>query len=143
MKNILIIGFLIFNLTLSAQQEIHDGIYGRRTESNIETVMEWTLTLNTNGTFLYNFYRDLGSKNPEENLYGKGTWKAENNVVLFFADKNIDIDETHTLNFDNSKARINRKSPRDKSGKKVKESIRFFSSDTPAIKGLELFKKGK
>ena len=45
------------------------------------------------------------------------------------------------MDFTGSKARFNKKSPRDKSDKIVKESIRFYESDLSEIKGLELFKK--
>lgn len=140
MKHLLIIITVIFSLSLSAQTEDHVGDYERKSVTKKGEIFKWTLSLNTDGTFLYNFYRNLNCDIcPEENFYGKGTWKAENKLVYFYADKN-DIDETHTLNFNNTKARINSKSPRDKSARIIKTSIRFYSSEEFAIKGLELFK---
>ena len=102
----------------------------------------WTLTLNPDGTFLYHVYRKVkGGIPPEDNFYGKGQWKLENNIVYFTANQDKDIDETHKINFNTSKARINKKSPRDKLDRVIKTSIRFYESDLRTIKGLELFKK--
>lgn len=139
-KHLLIIFTVIFNLTLSAQTEDYFGDYERKSITKKGENFKWMLSLNADGTFLYNFYRNLNCDIcTEENFYVKGTWKAKNKLIYFYADKN-DIDETHTLNFNNSKARINSKSPRDKSAKVIKESIRFYSSEESVIKGLELFK---
>ena len=49
--------------------------------------------------------------------------------------------KTYTMNFSNSKARYITKSPRDKSDKVLKTSLRFYESDIFHIKGLELFKE--
>ena len=137
MKYILIIAFLTFNLNLFAQS----GDYIRRDETKTGQVLEWKLSLNPDGTFLYNFYRNLGNPNPEENFYGKGKWKSNKSLIFFFVDDKNDIDKTHTLNFSNSKARINSKSSSDKSTRVIKTSLRFYDSKLSAIKGLELFKK--
>ena len=79
--------------------------------------------------------------NIEENFYGKGTWKAEGNLVFFYTDKKTEMDEKYKINFTNSKARYITKSPRDKSDKIVKTALRFYESDLFYIKGLELFKE--
>lgn len=109
-----------------------------------DTITKWTLTLHEDGTFLYHFLRDLSAvskANIEENFYGKGTWKAEGNLVFFYTDKKTDMDETYNINFTNSNARYITKSPRDKSDKIVKTALRFYESDLFYIKGLELFKE--
>lgn len=108
------------------------------------TKIKWTLTLNENGTFLYHFLRDLSSiskANSEENFYGKGTWKAEKNLVYFYTDKETDLDDMYNIDFTNSKARYITKSPRDKSDKVIKIALRFYESNLVYIKGLELFKE--
>ena len=71
----------------------------------------------------------------------KALGKGEKKLIFFYTDTTREVDETYTMDFTNSKARINRKSPRDKSDKIVKESIRFYESDLSIIKGLELFKE--
>ncbi len=137
MRCIFIIAFLVFNLNIFGQS----GIYVKKSESKTnETKLEWTLTLKPDGTFLYQFHRKLKGGNPEENFYGKGVWKSKKNLVFFYSE-NKDIDETHTMNFNNSKARINSKSKRNKSNRIIKTSIRFYESKIPEITGLELFIK--
>jgi hypothetical protein len=107
------------------------------------TKLKWTLTLHEDGTFFYHFFRDISaiSTNKEENFYGKGTWKADGNLVFFNTDKKTEMDEIYNIHFTNSKARYITKSPRDTSDKIVKTALRFYESDLFYIKGLELFKE--
>ncbi|MFT4832383.1 MAG: hypothetical protein ACI815_002036 [Psychroserpens sp.] len=141
MKLILLALFLVGYLSLSAQTESHAGTYGISPENETGHVLKWTLSLKADGTFLYNFYPKLNCDIcSEENFYGKGTWKAEKSVIYFTTNEKVDLDEKHTMNFNNTKARINRKSPRDISNKTIRESIVFYSSELSTIKGLELFK---
>ncbi|ALM09046.1 hypothetical protein SB49_15545 [Sediminicola sp. YIK13] len=141
MKNLLLSLFLVSYLSLSAQTESYAGTYGISPENETGHVLKWTLSLKADGTFLYNFYRKLNCNScTQENFYGKGTWKAEKNLISFSTDEKDDIDDVHTMNFNNTKARINRKSPRDISNRTTKESIIFYSSELFTIKGLELFK---
>ncbi|MDP5158510.1 MAG: hypothetical protein NWQ07_08040 [Flaviramulus sp.] len=108
------------------------------------TKLNWTLTLNEDGTFLYHFFRDISAiskANSAEKFYGKGTWQAEGNLVFFYTDKNTEMDDVYKINFTNSKARYITKSPRDKTDKVVNTALRFYESDLFYIKGLELFKQ--
>ena len=138
MKYIVLILVFCFSLSVFAQA----GVYIRECKNTDGTKMKWTLTLNDDGVFLYHFYHNIeGVGNPEENFYGKGTWKAENNVISLTTNKETDLDDMHTMNFSNSKARYTTKSPRDTSDKVLKTSLRFYESDIFHIKGLELFKE--
>ena len=139
MKPIIIIYIFIFSANVFAQSGIYERMAGSETTENRHV---WTLTLNPDGTFLYHVYRKLkGGIPPEENFYGKGKWKSERNLIYFTANPDEDIDETHKINLNAAKARINSKSPRDKSDRMIKTSIRFYESDLQTIKGLELYKK--
>lgn len=116
------------------------GVYGRGTRSSDSTIVQWTLKLNPDGTFLYHFLRDLSGKaNKEENYYGKGIWQSEGKIVSFYSEAS-DFDTIHTVNLNNSKARYIEKSPRDTSDKIVKTAIHFYQSETSYIKGLKLLK---
>lgn len=120
------------------------GVYiiDHTNESTDGSQTKWTLTLNEDGIFLYHFYRKLKGGIPaEDNFYGKGTWKAQKNLVFFYSDKEIDLDEKYNIDFTNSKARYITKSPRNTSSKIVKTSLRFYESDLFYIKGLELLKE--
>jgi len=51
------------------------------------------------------------------------------------------LNEKYIYDFTNTKARWITKSPRDLSGKEVKESLLFYESDLSVIKGLKFYKK--
>ncbi|WP_136482524.1 copper resistance protein NlpE N-terminal domain-containing protein [Cognatitamlana onchidii] len=136
-KLLIIITFL-FTLHVFSQA----GVYNRGSEEPREdgTIIQWTITLNQDGTFLYHFLRVAGERNPEENFYGKGTWKIEGKVIMFFS-KEDDLNQEFTVNLNNSKARYITKSPRDKSDKVVKTALRFYESETSHIVGLTVYKE--
>lgn len=143
MKSIILLIFLIVaNSTLLAQPESYVGNYTKRSESTqSKSILEYSLTLNSDSTFLIHIYRNLDPSQPEENWFGKGTWKLEGtHTLVFYSNEQSDLDEKYTLNCTNTKARSNRKSPRNTSLKVEKESLRFFQSEILWLKGLELFK---
>ena len=102
--------------------------------------MENKLTLNQNGTFQFHHFDKISNGiPPERNSYGKGTWISKDKLIFFSTDENL-IYESNELDFNNSKARFISKSPRDKSAKIVKTSIRFYESDIFWITGRTLLK---
>ena len=106
MKRLLVVLVIFVSSNIFAQS----GVYViDHTNDNIDgTKTKWTLSLEEDGTFLYHFLRDLSAvskANTEENFYGKGTWKAEKNLIFFYSDKETDLDEKHKINFTGSKAR--------------------------------------
>ena len=138
-----VLGAFICN-SVFAQSGVYIIDNNSKRKDTDETIIKWTLTLNENGTFLYHFLRDLSAiskPNKEENFYGKGTWKAEKNQVVFSSDKEADLDEKYIYDFTNTEARWITKSPRDLSDKVVKESLLLYKSDLSVIKGLKLIKK--
>lgn len=139
MKHLYLVLFFCFNLNIFAQVGVY--LRGRYSNAVDGTIIKWTLSLNTDGTFLYHFLRDISREaNPEENLYGKGTWAANGKIVAFRA-KPSNFDQEFTVNLNNSKARYITKSARDKSDKVVKTALRFYESETFNIEGLQLFKE--
>ena len=130
--------FCIFHFSnISAQS----GIYIKEPKTTDGTKTKWTLTLNEDGTFLYHFLRDLSTiskPNKEENFYGKGTWVLEGKSVVFFSSESDILDETYSVNLNNSKARYITKSPRDKTDKVVETALHFYESDQ--VKGLKVTK---
>jgi hypothetical protein len=117
------------------------GIYVNEPKNTDGTIVKWTITLNVDGTFLYHFLRDLSAiskPNKEENFYGKGTWVLEGKSVIFFSSESDKIDETYSVNLNNSKARYITKSPRDKTDKVVETALHFYESYQ--VKGLKVTK---
>lgn len=81
---------------------------------------------------ILSFYGTISAKNPEENKYEKGSWKAEKeNVLYFITNKENDLDDKYTLVFTNTKARFITKYLRDKSNKEVKTHLHFYDSEIP------------
>ena len=85
---------------------------------------------------------------PIANKYGKGAWKTEIKkkfstdyiLVSFLTEDGKHFDEKHTLDFNNTKARLITKSPRNKTSTEFKEKLQFYRSSIFWIEGIELFK---
>lgn len=133
--------FLSFGLLMSAQTENYVGKYEVVHEAS-NAKISYDIQLNPNGTFLFHAYQhNICEDCKEENTYGKGVWKPQKNkLIYFFTNHKNDIDRTHTLNLNNTKARFISKSPRDKSDRVIKTALKFYDSEIPWMKGKELFK---
>jgi len=141
MKLIVAILVFIFNLTLSAQSNSFAGEYTRSLSEEGKHTIDYKLTLNPDGTFLFHSYQKIQDSTPPEiNTYGKGKWTSKDNMITFTADKKEDFDEKHTLDFNNSVARFSGKNPRDKSDKVVQTKLTFLESKIFWMKRLDVFK---
>jgi len=114
--------------------------------------LEYTLTLQEDGTFSFHSYRKIEQVIPqEEHKYGKGAWTIEmvqnfsttGFIVSFSTDGVRDIDKKHTLDFSGTKARFISKSQRDKSGKEVIPQLQFFESNISWMERIAIKKKTK
>ncbi|WP_394773535.1 hypothetical protein [Flavobacterium sp.] len=141
MKLIIKLIILIFNLTLSAQSDNFVGEYSRSLGEEGKHIIEYKLTLNQDGTFLFHSYTKIqGGTPPEVNIYGKGKWMAKENLITFSANKKEDFDEKYTLDFNNSKARFITKNPRDKTDQIVKIRLTFVESGIFWMQRIDVFK---
>ena len=121
--------FFIIGFIVSTKVFAQSGVYALEPKNSDGTIIKWTLTLNDDGTFSYNFLRDLSAiskPNKKENFYGKGTWKAEKNLVFLSSNKETDFNERYTIDLNNSKARYITKSLRDESARVVKPALLFY-----------------
>lgn len=141
MKQLFTVAFLIFNITLFAQSNNFAGDYTRSLSEEGKHTIEYKLTLNQDGTFIFHSYTKMqGGIPPEVNTYGKGKWTSKDSVITFSANKKEDFDEKYTLDFNNSIARFVTKNPRDKSDKVVKTRLTFLESEIFWMKGIDVFK---
>lgn len=141
MKLILAILIFIFNHTLSAQSNQIVGDYTRSLSEEGKHIIEYKLTLNQDGTFVFHSYSKLqGGTPPEVNQYGKGKWSTKDNLITFSSNKKEDFDEKYTLDFNNSKARFVTKNPRNKSDKIVKTKLQFLESEIHWMQKIDIFK---
>ena len=141
MKQIIVLILITYGLVTFAQSKEHAGNYEMQTEGK-EHFEKIKLTLNPNGTFLFHFYDNHENGIPKERTkYGKGTW-ISNKRLIFLKTLDSDVDATHVLNLNNTKARYDTKSPRDKSDRDIKTSIRIYEvGDIFWLKGRTLLKK--
>ena len=141
MKLLLTTLLVLFNLTVFAQSNGFSGDYDRTFSKDGDHLIEYKLTLHQDGTFLFHSYSKI--KNgfpPEVNKYGKGKWTAKDNVISFSSNKQEDFDEKHTLDFNNSKARLITKNPRDKTDRIIKTKLTFVESEISWMQRLDIFK---
>jgi len=134
--------FLIFNLALFAQSNQFIGDYQRTlSDTQTKSVIEYKLTLNQDGTFLFHSYSNIkGGVPPETNKYGKGKWTAKEDLITFSSNKQEDFDTKYTLDFNKSTARFKTKNPRDKSDQVVKTRLTFLESEIFWMERLDIFK---
>lgn len=141
MKLLITSFLLILTLTLSAQSNPIAGEYSRSLSEKEKHTIEYKLTLNPDGTFLFHSYSKIqGGNSAEDNKYGKGKWSAIDNLITFSANKKEDFDSKYTLDFNNSTARFIAKNPRDKSDKVVKTKLQFLESEIFWMKSVDVFK---
>ena len=142
MKSLIVTLLLLYNLPTFAQSNQFVGDYQRLVVGNEgKHIIEYNLTLNEDGTFLFHSFTKIqGGIPPEVNKYGKGKWISKENLITFSSDKQEDFDEKYTLDFNNSIARFVTKKPRDKSDKIVKTRLTFFDSEIFWLQRLDIFK---
>ena len=141
MKLIVTTLLLIFNLTLFAQTNNFAGDYTRSLGEEGKHVIEYKLTLNQDGTFLFHSYSKIqGGIPPEVNKYGKGKWSSKDNIITFSANKQEDFNDQYTLDFNKTTARFVTKNVRDKSDRVVKTRLTFVETEIRWLERLDLFK---
>ncbi len=141
MKQFLLLTFLASSLVTIAQSKEHAGTYTLELGKDTEHFETNKLTLNPGGTFLFHFYDNRTNGTPKERTkYGKGTWASTQRIITLKVET-TDIDATHILNLNNTKLRFDTKSPRDKSNRDIKTSVRFIQSEISWLKGRTLLKK--
>ncbi|MCD0473324.1 copper resistance protein NlpE [Flavobacterium sp. EDS] len=141
MKLLITTLLLIFNLTLFAQSSNFAGDYNRTLTEEGKHKIEYKLTLNQDGTFLFHSYSKIQGGNPPEiNKYGKGKWSSKDNVITFSSNKNEDFNDKYTLDFNNSKARFVTKNPKNKTDQVIKTKLTFLESGIFWMQKLDVFK---
>lgn len=136
----IIIFFICANLCAQSNDLV--GEYYLKVGNDKEHLIEYTLEVKEDGTFLFHAYENHKKGIPwERNKYGKGQWKLDGKIVSFFTNSETDLDEKYTLDFSNSRARFVTKSSRDKTKKVVATRLQFFESEIFWIERLGISKK--
>lgn len=95
---------MFFGLSTYSQSEKYSGNYENKTELEDGIVIDYELTLNSDGTFIFHFYQDQICYTDDDKA--KGKWTTENEIIIFQVNKEIDINETHKLDFNKTKAKV-------------------------------------
>lgn len=141
MKLLLTTVLLIFTLTVFSQSNTVIGTYVLTLGTKENDTFEYKLTLSQDSTFYFHYYSNIKRGiPPEKHKYGKGKWRQQKNVISFRTDKKSDLDEKHTLDFTNSKARFIIKSPRNKTESVIKTRLLFLESDIFWMKNIAMLK---
>ena len=144
MKIILTVLCLVFATSLGAQNPDYAGIYIFKADAE-NGVIQHKMVLEEEGNFLFNAF--FSPKDKEGKMrqirsdYGSGTWHVNDEQLFFKVDKNEDFDKDRTLDFSNTRARLEKPSPRNLKGAKIPVNLVFFDSDIPWVKGLRLPKQ--
>lgn len=121
MKILYLLLFYSISFFISGQNNEYIGHYETKVKTKVGEIFEYKLILNSDNTFTYHFFRNIGHpQSIDENWYGKGTWKVENNIVYFFTDRLTEIDKKYNLDFNNTTGRFDTKN---------KTLFRFYKSD--------------
>lgn len=143
MKNLLSIFLILFSSILVAQSNEYVGEYEFYSGPVDNHFLRDYLTLNPDGTFLLLSESYIEERMPRERKeFGKGTWTSDKRLIFLKAEES-DIDDKHVLNLNNTKLRYITKSPRDKSNRDIKTSVRIIDTEIFWLKGRTLIKDVK
>ena len=98
------------------------------------------MNLNQDGTFTFHSITVIELPPQKVQKYAKGTWSVDGKVVSFFTDNEKDIDEKHTLDFSDSRARFITKPSRNKTDRIIKTRLQYFESKIFWIERMKIFK---
>ncbi|MDX1315259.1 MAG: hypothetical protein R3356_07130 [Eudoraea sp.] len=144
MRSLLVLFFLNFLVNSTAQTEEFIGIYIFKADAE-NAVIQHKMVLEEEGKFLFSTFfspKDRDGKMMEiRSDYGSGQWRANGDQVFFQVDSDSDFDKDRTLDFSNTRARLEKPSPRNLKGEKGPILLVFFDSDIPWVKGLRLPKQ--
>jgi len=140
MKKIFALFGLICFITFGhAQDSDYAGTYESRFEMSNGEMIAYTLELNDDGTFFFKSLKELNTGEANSEEYAQGAWSSDRQNHLLLTTSESDIDEVHTLNLTNTKARIINNSARNKAGKSS-GFLLIYSTDIPWLKGTRLEK---
>lgn len=117
-----------------------EGTYSNTWESSEGASLTYTLTLNPDGTFLFESHRVYESSYPSKTELAKGTWKRKYRLLKLTTEASSeDIDLVKQLN--ENKAKFKAYSPRHRKYKTVEPSLKFYKSKVFYAKGMKLHKQ--
>lgn len=137
MKSLLFICLLNL-IALTAQSQNIEGIYANKWIGNSGEGVQYTLTLQDDGNFIFDYRRIYKDDIEDSKIEVKGVWILENRLLTLKTEH--DGDNKIALGLDLNKARFISVSPRNPDFNLVKPSLKFYESDVFYAKDMELIK---
>lgn len=117
------------------------GTYMNLWESNSGEALKYTLTLDADGSFIFQSTRSFAHIESEKTLTATGTWKLQNLLVVLLTDVNDINGNELALQLNNTKARYVGISSRNPNFNLVKPSLKFYKSEVFYAKDMDLLKE--
>lgn len=137
MKTIIL--FCLVTLSaLTTQSQNIEGTYANKWVSNSGEGIEYTLTLNTDGQFIFDYIRIFKDDVKDKKTQVKGNWVLQNNLLTLQTETTGDNDLASRL--DLNTARFESLSPRNPKFNLVQPSLKFYESAVFYAKDMELVK---
>ncbi|MGJ8591314.1 MAG: copper resistance protein NlpE N-terminal domain-containing protein [Aquaticitalea sp.] len=141
MKPLLLLTALFFTVFTSQSQDI-EGTYANKWIATTGEGIEYTLTLNDDGNFTFNYTRMYMDTDSNTEVKVNGTWNLENNLLVLKTENDTEEDNGIASGLDLNRARFVSISPRHPKFNLVKPTLKFYESDVFYAKDMELIKIG-
>lgn len=138
MKHVLLTLSVIIFISTSGHSQSMEGVYSNTWES-IDGALTYTLSLNPDGSFLFESTRNYKSSIPPKTRIAKGTWERKYRLLKLFTETSAEENDL-AKELNENKARLKAYSPRHRKYKVVKPSLKFYRSKVFYTKDMKLIK---
>ena len=140
MKTLLFTLCICFTMYSTSHSQTMEGTYSNTWESSEGASLTYTLTLNPDGTFIFESHRIYASSYPSKIEIAKGTWKRKYRLLKLTTEASSeDIDLVKQIN--ENKAKFKAYSARHRKYNTVKPSLKFYKSKVFYAKGMKLYQQ--
>lgn len=140
MKTLLTMLCVSFVFCSAALSQTLEGTYTNTWENSAGSSLTYTLTLKTDGTFLFESYRIYEDADPSEKVLVNGTWRQDHRLLTLNTDASAENDELSN-NLNSVRARFEDYPPRHVLHGKIQPSLKFYQSGVFYAKDMKLEKK--
>ena len=135
-----ILFFTLALITLPINSQTIEGTYSNRWEAPTGEALEYSLTLQEDGSFVFYTTRVYRSELPDKKISATGTWNLNGHLLQLNTSNDVESQNSLQSKLDTSKARFITISPRNPNFNLVKPSLKFYESEVFYAKDMELIK---
>ncbi|HNQ26851.1 MAG TPA: hypothetical protein PKL92_02920 [Aquaticitalea sp.] len=141
MKKLMLFLVAVFCTNFYNYSQSITGTYSNRWEAHTGEAITYTLTLKSDGTFVFYSDQKFYGNEGEKLTMVKGLWETNNHLLVLTTKSGEDYDPNLTKNLNNNKARYKHISERKQLTSQEKPSLLFYKSKVFYAKNMELFKQ--